>query len=183
VVTLLSLLALPCAAESDPVPDPRHDPLVEQIRRHDSRKEMRRVGLLGLRLTYPQEVAGTLGFLWARQPVDFDCTTGCDFRGPMVLLEPGIAGAQVSAGYAIAVGDKGRNDFFLRRIYVGWGIKVAFLRNWGNDALKPETQSFLGLETEFTITQFNLRFGVFRSTATGEVERPWMVTGGIGWGF
>jgi hypothetical protein len=181
--TLVSLPALPCAEDSGSVPDPRDDPLVEQIRLHDARKEMRRVGLLGLRLTYPQKFSGTLGFLWARQPADFDCTTGCDFRGPMVQIEPGIAGAQVSAGYAIVVGDKGRNTFFVRRIYVGWGIKVAFLRNWGNEALQPATQSFLGIETEFTITQVNLRFGVFRSTSRAEVERPWMITGGVGWGF
>jgi hypothetical protein len=172
---LALLLTVPCTAGQDT--------LEEQIRRHDLRVEQRKVGLLGVRLSHPQYVSASLGVLWTKQPKDYDCTTLCDFRGATVEIEPGIAGAQVGAGYAILVGDKGRNRFFLRRVYIGWGVKAAFLRTWGNDSLQPESQSFLGIEGRFTVTRINLRLGVFRSLSSDEVNKPWMVTGGIGWGF
>jgi hypothetical protein len=178
VLALLGVAA-PCSADPDPA---AVDPLVERIREHDAQTELRKIGLLGLRLSSPQRLMGSLGVLWARQPADFDCTTGCDFRGPMLELEPGVAGAQVSFGYGIFVGDKGRNKFFVRRAYVGWALKGAYLRMWGNDSLEPEDQSFLGSEAQFTIAQVNMRLGVFRSLSSDPDDR-WRVTGGLGWGF
>jgi hypothetical protein len=178
-VLALIWLAVPCFADPDAAGS---DPLVERIREHDSQTELRRIGLLGLRLSSPQNLMGSVGMLWARQPADYDCTTGCDFRGPMLELEPGIAGAQVSFGYGILVGDKGRNKLFVRRAYVGWALKGAYLRMWGNDALDPEDQSFLGGEGQFTIAQVNMRLGVFRSLSSDPGDR-WRLTGGFGWGF
>jgi hypothetical protein len=180
---LALVLTVPCVAGQEEDRKTGSDTLIDQIRRHDARIEQRRVGLLGLRLSHPQFVTGSLGVLWARQPADFDCTTGCDFRGPMVAIEPGLAGAQVGVGYGILVGDKGRNEFFLRRVYIGWGLKATYLRTWGNDSLEPADQSFLGIEAKFTITQIDFRLGAFRSLSRDEVTNPWIVTGGIGWGF
>lgn len=179
-VLLALLVTLPGLAGPD---DDSQDELIEKVREYDARKKTSAVGLLGARLSYPEYLSGTIGVLWARHPVDFDCTTGCDHRGLMLEVDPGIAGAQVGVGYGILVGDKGLNKFFIRRVYVGWGGMVKYLRTWGNDSLEPKHQSFLGAEGKFTFTQINVRLGVFRSMAGSDASDRWLVTGGLGWGF
>ena len=144
--------------------------LVEQVRRHDAKREMRRVGLLGARLCYPQQVAASVGIMWVRQPPDFDCTTGCDYRGPLLEVEPGVAGMQVGMGYGVLVGDRRLNKFFMRRVFIGWGIKAALLRTWGDSTLDPAQQTFFGFEAQFTITQVNFRLGVMHNSWTEDVE-------------
>ena len=181
---LLALLgALPCPAGDGERSDAAPADLIEQIREHDSRTEVRRIGLLGLRLSHPQQVAGSLGAIWVRQPVDFDCSSACDFRGPLAQIEPGVAGVQLGAGYAVLVGEKGRNTHYLRRIYVGLGIKAALLRTWGDAAVEPADQTFAGLEVDAAVAQVNFRLGLFRSLSRAGTEDRWLVTGGLGWGF
>ena len=51
---LLSLLAVPCAIAAEETAGGSDESLIERIRRHDSRKELRRVGLLG-RIVLPSE--------------------------------------------------------------------------------------------------------------------------------
>jgi hypothetical protein len=176
IAALALLLALPCGADDSAS-------LVEQVRRHDLKRELRRVGLLGARLSHPQQVVGSVGVMWVHQPPDFDCTTGCDFRGPLVEVEPGLAGMQIGAGYGVLVGDRRLNRFFMRRVFIGWGVKAALLRTWDNSTLDPAQQTFFGVEAQFTITQVNFRLGVMHNSWTEELEDPWLVTAGIGWGF
>ena len=181
---LAALLAtLPCLAGEGAEEPATTDELIELVREHDSRTERRRVGLLGLRLSHPQQVAGSMGAIWVRQPVDFDCATVCDFRGPFVEAEPGLAGLQLGAGYAVLVGEKGRNARHLRRIYVGLGIKGTWLRTWGNAHVDPAVQEFAGVEVNATIAQVNFRLGMLRSLSHPEPRERWLVTGGLGWGF
>ena len=180
---LVLLAALPCPAGAASGEQAGADDLIDEIREHDSRTERRRAGLLGLRLSHPQKVAGSLGAIWARQPADFDCATVCDFRGPFVEVEPGLAGMQLGAGYAVLVAEKGRNAYFLRRIYVGLGVKGTLLRTWGDAAVTPSDQTFAGVEVNAAIAQVNFRLGMSRSLSGPESGERWLVTGGIGWGF
>lgn len=177
------LAALPCPAAEDGRGEAAPNGLIERIREHDSRTERRRVGLLGLRLAHVQRVAGSLGAIWVRQPVDFDCATVCDFRGPFAQVEPGLAGIQLGAGYAVLVGEKGRNTHYLRRIYVGLGVKGTLLRTWGDARVDPPDQTFAGVEVNAAIAQVNFRLGMLRSLSDPEGGERWLVTGGIGWGF
>jgi hypothetical protein len=157
--------------------------LIEEVRRHDSRVELRRVGLLGARLSHPQQLAASVGMIWGHQPEDFSCATACDFRGPLLQVEPGLAGTQISGGYGIIVGELGRNRRFLRRVIVGWAAKLAILRTYGGAKVEPPDQTFFGAEAEFTITSVNFRLGVFRSFTEVDDGDRWLVTAGIGWGF
>lgn len=172
------LVAYPCAADGDE-PSAR----IARIREHDAQVESRRVGLLGLRLHYPQEVAGSLGVIWVRQPVDFDCATVCDFRGPFVQLEPGTGGAQLGAGYAVIVGEKGRNSFYLRRIYVGLGVKATLLRTWSGAAAETAERTYGGVELNASVAQVNFRLGLLRGLSDANERDRWLIAGGIGWGF
>jgi len=182
-VLLALLAALPCPAGQGAAEDGSPADLIDEVREHDSRTEPRRVGLIGLRLSHPQKVAGSLGAIWVRQPLDFDCATVCDFRGPFFEVEPGLAGAQVGAGYAVLVGEKGRNTRYLRRVYVGLGIRGTLLRTWGNASVTPSEQTFAGVEVDATIAQVNFRVGLLRSLSDPDSGDRWLVTGGIGWGF
>jgi len=170
-------LALPGAADDDP------SALIEEVRLHDSRTERRYVGLLGAQISHPQQVAASIGVIRVRQPEDWDCTTACDFRGPMFQFEPGLAGTQVGLGYGIIVGEKGRSKSFVHRILVGWGAKATILRTYGGAVVDPPDQTYFGVEGEFTITQVNFSLGVMRSFHDTAGEDRWLVTGGIGWGF
>lgn len=184
VCALAALLATaPCAADGGAGGEPELPAGIERIREHDSRTELRRVGLLGLRLSYPQKLAGSLGVIWARLPADFDCSAVCDFRGPFVQLEPGLAGAQFGAGYGVLVGERGRNRFYLRRVYVGLAVKATLLRTWGDAAVEPVRQTFGGVELSASVAQVNFRLGLLRSLSDADVRERWLVAGGIGWGF
>ena len=66
---------------------------------------------------------------------------------------------------------------------MGFGIKGALLRTWGDASFDRADETFLGTEADFTVTQVNFRLGIFRSVSADPDEDPWMVTGGIGWGF
>jgi hypothetical protein len=176
IVAVALLAVSTCAADEA-------NSLVEQVKRHDLKRELRRVGLLGARLSYPQQVSASAGIMWVHQPPDFDCTTGCDFRGAMLEIEPGLAGMQIGAGYGVVVGDRSLNRFFMHRVFIGWGLKAALLRTWDNSTLDPPQQTFFGIEGQFTVTQVNFRLGVMYNSWTEQLEDPWLVTAGIGWGF
>jgi hypothetical protein len=177
--------AAPCRAESGPGEpgEPGGSDPIEIVREYDSKLETRKVGLLGLRVTHPKRLSGSIGAMLVKQHPDFDCTTLCSFRGPFVQLEPGLNGGQLSVGYAELVAEKGRNAYYLRRVIVGFGLRAAVLRTWGDASVDPVRQTFLGAEGDFTIAQVNFRLGLFHSiTSANETDR-WLISGGIGWGF
>jgi len=179
VCALAALAAAPPRAAAPGEPTAR----IEQIREHDAQTGLRSVGLLGLRLAHPQQIAGSVGVISARLPLDFDCSTVCDFRGPVVQFEPGLAGAQVGAGYAVVVGEQGRNRFYLRRVYVALGVKATLLRTWGNATTQAADRTFGGVELNASVAQVNFRLGVLRGLSAVEDRDRWLVAGGIGWGF
>jgi hypothetical protein len=156
---------------------------MEQVLAHERDRVTRTVGLARVRLTYPQEISGAIGAMLVKQPRDYDCTTVCDFKGPMGQLEPGLAGAQLSLGYGKLVGEKGRNSFFLSNIYVGYGFKAALLRTWSNSELNPPNQTFLGAEAEVTFTSVNFSLGFFQHIDGQKGDDSNLISAGIGWGF
>jgi len=170
------------ASHAPPGGDSADNPL-EQVLAHERDRVTRTVGLARVRLTYPQEISGALGAMIVRQPRDYDCTTVCDFQGPMAQIEPGLAGAQLSLGYGKLVGEKGRNSFFLSDVYVGYGFKAALLRTWSNSEVNPPNQTFVGAEAELTFTSVNFSVGWFQHIDGQVGEDTNLISAGIGWGF
>jgi hypothetical protein len=163
--------------------DPVDRELIERISEENKDTEIRVVGLGRARISHPQLLSGALGAIVSRQPEGYDCRTVCEFRGFLMQAEPGLGGGQLSAGYAIVNGIMGPDAHFLSHVYVGYGIKGALLRSWGNSSLDPEDQTLLGVEGELTFIGFNFSLGLFRHAGSGDPDDPWVVTGGMGWGF
>jgi hypothetical protein len=157
--------------------------LVHRILEEEQNEEVRVVGLRRLRLSYPLKVSGALGLMRVRQPADFDCSTVCDHRGIFFEVEPGLAGIQISSGYALLVAERKRNERFLSDIYVGWGVRGALLRTWGDSTLDPSGQTFVGVEADLTVTSANIGVGLFHGVARGSEDERWLLTIGAGWGF
>jgi hypothetical protein len=142
------------------------------------------IGLARARVSNPQRLSGGIGALLAHQPADWECKTLCDWRGPFVAVEPGLAGAQLGAGYAVVLGEKRNRDFFLSEVYLAYGVRAALLRTWGNASLDPSAQTFVGVEGDFTVIQVNFSLGLFRPIRTdSNADADWLVSAGIGWGF
>lgn len=185
-----SLLAGPAGPRASTTPPEvgtgAHDDATEpaeRVRERDSLQETRVVGIGRVRVSHPQKLSGAFGALVVRQPQDYDCTTICDFRGLLLQAEPGLAGGQISAGYAVVVGEKRHSDFFITEVFMGYGVKAALLRTWGDSPLTPPEQTLLGVEGDFTIIQLNFSLGLFRHFAGGDPDQRWQLAGGVGWGF
>jgi hypothetical protein len=173
------------AAAASPADDP--GPAPEDIETHilqeQQELERRWIGLAKVRLSVPQRVSGSVGLIGSRQPAGFDCSTVCKHRGPLLQIEPGVAGGQLSAGYAVVMGELGDNDRFLSKVCVAWGLKAALMRTWGDASLSPSEQTLLGVEGDFTVIGINFSLGLFRSIEPSDIDDPWLVGGGLGWGF
>jgi hypothetical protein len=179
LLTTSGLIPVVC----EPLPEEKREELAEQILNESEDIETRVAGIYRVRLSYPQRLSAGIGGLVVRQPANYDCIAVCDFRGFMFQFEPGIAGGQFNAGYAIVFGEKGHNKRFLSRVHTAYGVSVAYLRTWGNSGLDPPDQNRLGIEGDFTVIGVNFSVGVFRHVGSGEPSHPWLISGGIGWGF
>jgi hypothetical protein len=144
---------------------------------------LRKVWVARARFSHPQRLSGSVGILMARLPADFECATVCDLRGWIFQVEPGWSGGQVSAGYGMVIGDQRPETTYVANVYVGYAVKGAVLRTWGDSPVEPSTQTFVGVETEVTITRVNLSLGLFRSVSDHHSGDRWLVAGGLGWGF
>jgi hypothetical protein len=156
--------------------------LTRQILEEEGESRRRTVGLLRLRASYPQKISAGFGWMRVRLPSSYDCRTVCDFQGPVFQIEPGLAGIQLSAGYAHLIGETRRSKHFLKAVYVGYGAKAVLLRTYGDSPLEPSGQTLIGAEGDLTVASVNLSLGVLRSLSD-ERERDWIVTFGLGWGF
>ncbi len=143
----------------------------------------RRTGTLAVRYSYPERFTVEGGVLAYRHPRDYDCTTVCDFRGPLAQAEAGTGGGSVSVGWGSLVGELGRNSFFLRSVYVGYSVKGSVLRTWGETPLDPASQTLAGVRADFTISIACFRIGAFRRVSSAPGAPKWLLSGGIGWGF
>jgi hypothetical protein len=181
IAVCLAVGATSWSAEDPPGPTPSD--LERHIQHEEQELETRMVGVGKVRLSVPQRVSGSLGMLIARQPADIDCTTVCEYRGALLQVEPGLDGGQVSAGYAVVVGELGDNDHFLSNVFLGYGLKAALMRTWGDSSLSPPDQTLLGIEGNFTVIRINFSLALFRPVGSDDPADPWVVGGGLGWGF
>jgi len=140
------------------------------------------LGLLGFQLTYPQVVAASIGVMATSQPSTFDCRTACDFWGPFAQLEPGLGGGKLSLGWGRAIGSTGKDGRFLSNVFIALAGKATMLRTWGDLGGVESGRTFAGAELDFSIARVNFGLGVLYRVSNGS-DSPWLVTGGIGWGF
>jgi len=155
----------------------------DEVRANDSRTERRSYVVARARISYPQRVSVGAGAFFVRQPVDHECVTACYFRGLLVQVEPGLDGGQLSAGYAVAVGETLGAGRFVRSVHVGYAFKGAVLRTWGDADVEPRDETYAGVEAEFTIVRVNFSLAVFRRLADDPPGDRWLLAGGLGWGF
>ena len=171
-----------------PVPAPQPDQasgdmLMDAVAAADRARESRQYLLPAADVSYPKRVSGSLGVLFTSVPTYLDCRDVCDVRGMVAQIEPGLAGGQVSLGFARIIAQAGKSERLLSKFHLAYGLKAALLRTWGDSPLEPEHQTLAGIEGEFSIDRVNFRLGVFhRITDVASKERI-TVTGGLGWGF
>ena len=169
-------------ARAEPPPPPA-EITVETVAAYDADLERRVVGIWRVRLSHPQKLSLGLTAMLSRQPADYECVATCLYRGWRIQAEPGLAGGQLSVGWASLVGDRKRKKHFLTDVYLGYGVRATLLRTWGDAGVTPADQTFAGLEADFTVTRVNFSLGLMHRVSSGSAEEDWIVTGGMGWGF
>ena len=179
---------VPAAASSDATIAPEPSPAVdgsemkERVIAEERDRRRRALGLLGFQLTYPQVVAASLGVMATSQPSTYDCSTVCDFWGPFAQLEPGLGGGKLSVGWGRAIASTGRGEKFLTNAYLALAGKATVLRTWGDIYSVESGRTFAGAELDFSVARVNFGLGLLYRISDG-TDSPWLVTGGIGWGF
>ncbi|HEX4823800.1 MAG TPA: hypothetical protein VFV19_05780 [Candidatus Polarisedimenticolaceae bacterium] len=149
----------------------------------DAPMERRSGGLIRAALEYPGQVSFTFGTIVTSMPADYDCTTVCPYRGATVQGTVGWGAGKLAIGYGSLVGETGAAKWLLKRVYLGYGLRMALLRTWGSSNLDPHGVTFWGGEAAFTITQFSITAGAYRPVDPGADPRSWRLFGGVGWGF
>lgn len=163
--------------------DERARALTEKIRAEEDLAATRVVLPYRIALSHPQALSARLGALWSRQPTAFECTATCDYVGPLFQVDAGTGSAQLSAGYARVIAGQRRGGPLLSDVYVGFGVKGALLRTFGNTTRRYRDQTYVGLEGEFTITNLNFTVGAFRRVSDDATADRWLTVFGFGWGF
>ena len=188
IEAVCAILEVPAAALSDATTAPKPSPAVdgaemkERVIAEERDRRRRALGLLGFQLTYPQVVAASIGVMATSQPSTYDCRTACDFWGPFAQLEPGLGGGKLSVGWGRAIGSTNKGDQFLSNVYLALAGKATVLRTWGDIGAVAPGRTFAGAELDFSVARVNFGLGVLYRVSSG-ADSPWLVTGGIGWGF
>jgi len=156
--------------------------LMEEIEAEEHDRRGFALGLAGAQVTYPQVVSASVAVMWTSQPVSYDCTTPCDFRGPFAGLEPGLGGCKLSFGWARVTGNTNQKGSFLKAGFIGAVYKITVLRTWGDLGWVEGGRTYAGFEFGLPVAQANLGIGLLYRVDGGEGGR-WLVTGGAGWGF
>ena len=182
MLLLAAVTSVAAELQEPPETEPPAGDLTSRILEEEQDSELRVVGVSRARVSFPQRVSAGVGAIFSRQPTIYDCNTVCEFRGLFVQAEPGYSGGQLGIGYADIMGEKGDRDF-LSKVYLAWGIKAALLKTWNGADLTPSNQTLLGLEGDFTVIRINFSLGVFKHVGSGDPDEPWVLTGGVGWGY
>ncbi|MCX7591221.1 MAG: hypothetical protein N2255_06285 [Kiritimatiellae bacterium] len=139
--------------------------------------------VIGIHAGYPELLGATLGGIITSLPRTYDGVSLARFEGPLIQAEAGLHTGRLSLGWAHVFGEKRWGKNLLSDVYLGYAFKAALLRTWGNPPSDvPTDNTFLGLEAEGTIVRVNFRLGLFHSL-DDDFASPWLVTGGIGYGF
>ena len=153
------------------------------VHAEDAGKALRTAGLVRAHWDYPANASIGFGVIATRMPANFECKTSCLFRGVTIQGAAGLGAGEFAIGYGSLVGETGRGEWLLRRVYVGYGVRAAVVRTWGANALENRGATFLGVEGAMTIAQFGLRLGVFHGVEPASGQGDWRAFGGLGWGF
>lgn len=153
------------------------------VRQEQDSESLRWVGTVRARLSYPQRFSVGLGTLAAPRPAEHECVEVCLYRGLIAQIEPGISGGQFSIGWARLVADRRGAAPLLTNVYVGWGLRATLLRTWGDSGLTPEEQTLAGIEGQFSVARVGFSLGVMYRLSPDHERSPYLVTGGLGWGF
>jgi len=156
---------------------------IDRELRRETEREHQLFGLARARLTYPLIASVGLGMLIGERSKAYDCTIQCEVDGWLASVEAGAGGAVFNLGPAYLIGELGDNKYFLSRRYMGYAVRGSVLRTWGETAYRPDREWHAGVEGEFTVVSLNLTLGVYRRIGHHGAGEPWLVSGGIGWGF
>jgi hypothetical protein len=166
---------------TDP-PSASQEKWTERITVEEQDTERRSIRIAAARLSYPQVVSGSFGWIFARQPTSYDCRTPCNLVGPFAQIEPGLGGGKASIGYGRVIGEQRRGPVALSSVYLALGIKGSVLYSWGEHSQVPPNQTYFGPEFELSVARVNFGVGVL-GRVSGDEGRDWIVSGWLGWGF
>jgi hypothetical protein len=156
--------------------------LTQEILEEEDQRRRFALGLVGVQVTYPQVAAASIAVMATSQPSSYDCTTPCDFRGPLAEFEPGLGGGKLSLGWARVTGNTNREGSFMKAGFIGAVYKITVLQTWGDLGWVEGGRTYAGFEFGLPVAQANLGIGLLYRVDGGEGGR-WLVTGGAGWGF
>lgn len=163
-------------------PEPGRSDLTEEIEAEEHERRRFALGLAGAHVTYPQVLSASMAVMLTSQPVSYDCTTPCDFRGPFAQIEPGLGGGKLSIGWARVTGNTNRSGGFLKAAFIGAVYKVTVLQTWGDHGWIEGGRTYAGFGLGLPVARANLGLGLLYRVDNGAGGR-WLVTGGAGWGF
>ena len=181
------LAAAAHAQTSEPAPaagaeESRAASIEDELRRETERQHQL-FGIARARVSYPQLASVGLGMLIGEHSRAYDCKIQCEVTGWLASAEAGVGGAVFNLGPAYLIAELGDNKYFLSRRYMGYSVRGSLLRTWGDTPRGPARAWHAGVEGEFTVVSLNLTLGFYRRIGDGDAGRPWLVSGGIGWGF
>lgn len=190
LLPLLLVLGGAAASASDPpsgdsgaLPAVSAPPDVQAEIQREGERARQSFGVARARLSYPQLASAGFGVLVADRSREIDCVTQCELTGWLASAEAGVGGAQFDFGPAYLIAELGDNRFFLSRRYMGYAVRASVMRTWGETPRRKDNEWLGGLEGEFTIVSLNLTLGVYRRIDGRDAGEPWLISGGIGWGF
>ncbi len=168
--------AAPTPLAADAVP-------FEDALQRETERAHQAFGVARARISYPLIASAGVGVLFGERSREIDCAMQCELTGWLASADAGVGGAQFNLGPAYLIGELGDNTFFLTRRYMGYAVRASVLRTWGDTPLRPDHEWHVGFEGEFTVVSLNLTLGFYRRIGDDHAGQPWLVTGGIGWGF
>jgi hypothetical protein len=168
------------ALEPDAASD---EPAVHEVLEDEEVRATQWFGVERVRASYPLLASVGVGVGYADRREAFDCTSTCELQGWLGSIEAGAGGGQLDFGPVFMIGELGDNSFFLSRRYLAYALKASLLRTWGETPKRPDHELFGGVEAEFMVVSLNLSLGVYRRIGDETSREPWLVAGGIGWGF
>ncbi len=170
---------------SPATPDSAADRLtaIDHELRRETEREHQLFGMARARVSYPQLASVGLGMLIGERSKAYDCTIQCEVDGWLASVEAGVGGAVFNLGPAYLIGELGDNKYFLSRRYMGYAVRGSVMRTWGESPYRRDREWHAGVEGEFTVVSLNLTLGLYRRIGQHDRGEPWLVSGGIGWGF
>jgi hypothetical protein len=156
---------------------------IDQELERETEKQHQLFGLARARISYPLIASVGLGMLIGERSKAYDCTIQCEVNGWLASVEAGEGGVVWGLGPAYLIGELGNNKYFLSRRYMGYSVRGSVMRTWGETPYRPDHEWHAGIEGQFTVVSLNLSLGVYRRIGDHGAGEPWLVSGGIGWGF